>query len=131
VLGLGFPIPTWYRSQFLSLFPTTPHPVAGVYHLLSPDFPLRPSSLATVGFFPPLVTLPSPDLQLSVLLRRSTPPLVASPPWHGQYGRTDTRLSGGWYRTVRCCQPSLFLFVPIFFCSFWLDFICPLALRQT
>jgi hypothetical protein len=48
------------------------------------------------------------------------------------FGRTVTGPSGGWHRTVRryTDQPEFLFFVPTFFCSFWLDFIWSLSLRQ-
>jgi hypothetical protein len=43
-----------------------------------------------------------------------------------------TRLTGGWHRTVRCCavQHTFSFFFLVFFCTFWLDFMKSLALRQ-
>jgi hypothetical protein len=43
-----------------------------------------------------------------------------------------TGLSGMWNRTVWCYadQSNFLFFIPILFCSFWLDFIKSLALRQ-
>jgi hypothetical protein len=43
-----------------------------------------------------------------------------------------TELSGGWHRTVRCNaeQSTLSFFNLSLFCSFWLNFIRSLALRQ-